>query len=80
MEKSEIAERVTKVTKGILKVDGDIPENANFLFDLGADSLQSIQLVAGLEEEFGIEMDEDGALKVQTVSDAVEFIAPYVNK
>ncbi|MFA6596126.1 MAG: phosphopantetheine-binding protein [Ignavibacteriaceae bacterium] len=80
MEKSEVAERVKKVTKTILKIEGDIDDNSNFIFDLGADSLQSVQLVAAFEEEFDIEMDEDGALKIQTISEAVDFISPYVNK
>ena len=49
------------------------PEN-NFTEDLGAESVQSIELVAMFEEEFGIEMDEDAALSVTTVGSAVEFI------
>jgi acyl carrier protein len=46
----------------------------NFTADLGAESVQSIELVAMFEEEFGIEMDEDAALSVQTVGEAVDFI------
>jgi acyl carrier protein len=46
----------------------------NFTEDLGAESVQSIELVAMFEEEFGIEMNEDAALAVQTVGEAVEFI------
>ena len=45
-----------------------------FTTDLGAESVQSVELVAMFEEEFGIEMDEDDALSVQTVGDAVTFI------
>ena len=78
MERAEIAARVKKVIQSVLKIEGEIDDNANFIFDLGADSLQSIQLVAAFEEEFDIEMDEDGALKVQTVIDAIDFIQPYV--
>jgi acyl carrier protein len=55
-----------------------ITDEANFIFDLGADSIQSLALVAGFEEEFDIEMDEDKALEVQTVGHAVEFIAEYL--
>jgi len=80
MERFEVAERVKNVTKTILKIDGDVDDNSNFIFDLGADSLQSVQLVAAFEEEFDIEMDEDGALKIQTIQEAVDFISPYVNK
>ncbi|MBU2585981.1 MAG: acyl carrier protein, partial [Bacteroidetes bacterium] len=57
----------------------NISSEANFIFDLGADSLQSLQLVAGFEEEFDIEMDEDSALGVHSVSEAVNFIKTYVD-
>ncbi len=74
-----IQQRVKKVIAKVLKMsEEDIADDANFIFDLGADSLQSIELVAALEEEFSIEMDEDKALEVQTVSDAVKFIAGYM--
>jgi len=49
-----------------------------FRFDLGAESTQSVALLAAIEGEFRIEMDEDSALEVQTVGDAVDFIAKYV--
>ena len=76
MASKEILERVKKVTARVLGVDQNtIEEKANFVFDLGAESSQSIELVAGFEEEFGIEMQEDAALAVQTVGDAAEFIA-----
>lgn len=75
MEKSELTERVKKVIAGVLKMnDSEISNDANFIFDLGADSMQSLQLVAAFEEEFDIEMAEDEALSVQSVSGAVEFI------
>lgn len=79
MDKAEISTRVKNVIKSVLKIDGEVDDNANFIFDLGADSLQSIQLVAAFEEEFNIDMDEDEALKIQTVADSIEFIHPYVN-
>lgn len=79
MERSELEARVSKVTAGVLKLEeGDVAADANFIFDLGADSAQSVQLVAAYEEEFDIEMEEDKALGVQTVSDAVDFIAEYL--
>jgi len=59
-----------------LKLDeGDIKPEQTFTVDLGAESVQSIELVAMFEEEFGIEMDEDAALSVTSVGDAVDFIA-----
>ena len=71
--------KVKKVVASILEMDeSEIADDANFIFDLGADSLQSISLVAAFEEEFDIEMDEEKALEVQTVSDAVEFIKTYL--
>lgn len=79
MEKSEILTRVTDVVSTVLKVESsEITADSNFIFDLGADSMQSVELVAGFEEEFDIEMDQDKALEVQTIDDAVNFIATYV--
>jgi acyl carrier protein len=71
-----VEERVKAVTGKVLGLDPEEirPEN-NFTEDLGAESVQSIELVAMFEEEFGIEMDEDAALSVTTVGNAVQFIA-----
>ncbi len=80
MEKLELTQRVKKVIANVLKMaESEISDEANFIFDLGADSMQSLQLVAGFEEEFGIEMEEDEALAVQSVAGAVEFIGSLVN-
>jgi acyl carrier protein len=79
MESSEILARVKKVIAQVLKIDkSTIDDNANFIFDLGADSMQSVALIAGFEQEFGIEMEEDKALQIQTVVDAVKFITGYL--
>lgn len=79
MDNLEVQKRVKKVIAQVLKLnDENIADDANFIFDLGADSLQSVELVAGFEEEFNIEMAEDKALEVQTVSDAVRFISQYL--
>ena len=81
MEKTEVEERVKKVISNVLKINpASVSSTANFVFDLGADSMQSLQLIAGFEEEFDIEMDEDKALEVQSVSDAVEFIKSIVDQ
>jgi acyl carrier protein len=70
-----VEERVKAVTARVLKLSPDeIKAEANFTTDLGAESVQSIELVAMFEEEFGIEMDEDAALSVETVGRAIEFI------
>jgi acyl carrier protein len=79
MHIEEVKTRVKKVTAEVLEKNiSEIADNANFVNDLGASSLQSIRLVAGFEEEFNIEMDEDKSLQVQTVADAVIFINTYL--
>jgi len=72
---ASVAERVKEVTARVLKLDPkQISDTADFARDLGAESIQSIELVAAFEEEFDIEMDEDEALEVKTIDKAVEFI------
>ncbi len=81
MEKEKVEAKVKKtIAKVLEKTESEISSDSNFIFDLGADSMQSLQLIAGFEEEFDIEMDEDEALEIQSVKDAVEFIAGIVNK
>jgi acyl carrier protein len=71
-----VEERVKAVTARVLGLDpNDIETEHSFTVDLGAESVQSVELVAMFEEEFGIEMEEDAALSVETVGKAVEFIA-----
>ena len=72
---SDTLERVKRVTAEVLKVDpSKVRDDSMFVEDLGAESIQSIELVAAFEEEFDIEMDEDAALAVKTVGDAAKFI------
>ncbi len=79
MDRSEIQKRVTRVVASVLGIDpAEVLPTSNFVFDLGADSLKSVELVAGFEEEFDIDMDADKAREVQTVEGAVDFIAQYV--
>jgi acyl carrier protein len=79
MSRDEVNSRVKNVIAHVLEINVDeIGDEANFVTDLGATSIQSIRLVAGFEEEFNIEMDEDKSLQVQTVSGAVRFISSYV--
>lgn len=76
MVREDVLERVIQVTARVLNLDPDtIHADSNFVFDLGAESSQSLELVASFEEEFGIEMDEDAALAVSTVEAAAEFIS-----
>jgi acyl carrier protein len=70
-----VEERVKAVTARVLKLDPDeIKPEPSFTVDLGAESVQSVELVAMFEEEFSIEMDEDAALSVETVGKAIEFV------
>ncbi len=79
MDHNEVEKRVVKVVCQVLGVEpAAVKPESHFVYDLGAESTQSIELVAAFEHEFQIEMDEDAALEVQTVGDAVEFIAKAV--
>lgn len=72
---ASVQDRVIAVTARVLQMDpSQIQLHHSFTNDLGAESVQSVELVAMFEEEFGIEMDEDAALSVQTVGAAVDFI------
>ncbi len=80
MEKNEIQNRVKEVIARVLERDVvEINDSDNFVFDLGASSMQSIQLIAAFEEEFGVELEQDKAMDVQSVSGAVDFIGTYLN-
>ena len=81
MERNEVEARVKKVIVNVLKIDeAEIQPDSKFVFDLGADSMQSLQLVAAFEEEFEMEMEEDEALAVESVNDAVDFIKKIVDQ
>jgi acyl carrier protein len=72
---STVAERVKKIVVEHLGVDeAKVVESASFIDDLGADSLDTVELVMAFEEEFSIEIPDDAAEKIQTVADAVKFI------
>ena len=76
MDKEKIAQRVKAVTARELNKSVDqIKDAHHFAFDLGADSLKSIELVAAFEEEFDLDLNEEEALKVQTVGGAIEFFS-----
>ncbi len=80
MDREEIKAGVYRVISSVLGIDTtEVSENQSFTADLGAESVQSVELMAGFEEAFDIEMDEDEALAVQSVGGAIDFIAKYVN-
>lgn len=72
---SDIGERVKKIVVEHLGVETDkVTDNASFIDDLGADSLDNVELVMAFEEEFGVEIPDDAAETIQTVGDAIRFI------
>jgi acyl carrier protein len=75
---SDVAERVKKIVVEHLGVDeSKVTENASFIDDLGADSLDTVELVMAFEEEFGCEIPDDAAEKIVTVKDAISFIESH---
>ncbi|MBE9048984.1 acyl carrier protein [Nostocales cyanobacterium LEGE 11386] len=75
MSQAEIFEKVKKIVVDQLSVEADkITPQANFANDLGADSLDTVELVMALEEEFDIEIPDEAAEKITTVQEAVDYI------
>ena len=72
---SDIADRVKKIVIEHLNVEAEkVLPNASFIDDLGADSLDTVELVMAFEEEFNVEIPDDAAESIVTVGDAVKFI------
>ena len=72
---SNTSERVKKIVVEHLGIDeGKVNDSASFIDDLGADSLDTVELVMAFEEEFEIEIPDDAAEKIQTIKDAIDFI------
>ncbi len=72
---SDVAERVKKIVVEHLGVDeSKVTEGTSFIDDLGADSLDTVELVMAFEEEFGCEIPDEDAEKIQTIKDAIKFI------
>ena len=78
---ASVADRVRKVTGEVLGVDeSEVTEEKDFAADLGAESIQGIELMAAFNAEFDIDMDEEGALGCRTVGEAIAFIEGYVSE
>jgi acyl carrier protein len=76
MDRDEIFDKVKGVIVEQLNVEeDDVNEDASFVDDLGADSLDIVELVMALVEEFGVSIPDESAEKIKTVGDAVDFIA-----
>jgi acyl carrier protein len=72
---SDVADRIKKIVVEHLDVDAEkVTEKASFIDDLGADSLDNVELVMAFEEEFGVEIPDDAAETIQTVGDAISFV------
>jgi acyl carrier protein len=72
---SDVAERVKKIIVDHLGVEeSKVVEGASFIDDLGADSLDTVELVMAFEEDFGIEIPDEAAEKILTVKDAIDYI------
>jgi acyl carrier protein len=77
---SDIAARVKKIVVEHLGVEeAKVQPEANFIDDLGADSLDTVELVMAFEEEFGVEIPDEAAEKIQTVQDAITYIQQHAN-
>lgn len=76
---AEIMEKVKKIIAEQLGVDeSEITNESHFIDDLGADSLDTVELVMALEEEFGIEIPDEDAEKIQTVGDVQKYIEEHM--
>ena len=75
---ASVEERVKQIIVEQLGVDeGEVTPSASFVDDLGADSLDTVELVMAFEESFGVEIPDEDAEKIATVKDAVEYIEKH---
>jgi acyl carrier protein len=80
MGMSDTADRVKKIVVEHLGVEeSKVTENASFIDDLGADSLDTVELVMAFEEEFGCEIPDDAAEKIVTVKNAIDYISEHAD-
>ena len=78
---ASVEEKVKEIIVEQLSVDeGEVTPSASFIDDLGADSLDTVELVMALEEGFGIEIPDDAAEKITTVKEAIEYIEAHQSK
>ena len=71
----DVSSKVKKIVADHLGIDeAKVTEESSFIDDLGADSLDTVELVMAFEEEFECEIPDDAAVKIQTVKDAIDFI------
>lgn len=75
---SDITERVKKIVTEQLSVKEEVSNEASFVDDLGADSLDTVELVMALEEEFECEIPDEDAEKITTVQQAIDYITSHI--
>lgn len=77
---SDVSDRVKKIVIDHLGVDeAKVSDSASFIDDLGADSLDTVELVMAFEEEFGVEIPDDAAEKILTIKDAIDYIDQHAD-
>jgi acyl carrier protein len=77
---SDVSDRVKKIVVDHLGVDeAKVTDSASFIDDLGADSLDTVELVMAFEEEFGVEIPDDAAEKILTIKDAIDYIEQHAD-
>ena len=78
---SDLVTKITQIIVGQLSVDTEkVKPEASFTEDLGADSLDVVELVMAFEQEFSIEISDDNAGKIKTVKDVIDHIEELINK
>ncbi|MCK6695140.1 MAG: acyl carrier protein [Thermoanaerobaculia bacterium] len=77
---ANVADRVKKIIVDKLGVDeGEVTPEANFIQDLGADSLDTVELIMEFEKEFDVSIPDEQAEKIQTVGQAIEYLEAHIN-
>ena len=75
MDRTEVLNRIKKVVAGQLSItEEEVKEESNFATDLGADSLDTVELVMALEDEFSVEIPDEDAEKISTVGAAIDYV------
>ena len=80
MSTGTVEQRVKGIIVEKLGLQGDVSPTQSFVEDLGADSLDTVELVMAFEEEFGVEIPDDDAEKITTVGQAVDYVSAHVSK